>query len=155
VEGDLFTFSHPLWLWLAAGGLLLIAEIATGSSWLLWPAVCAAFVGALTAAGLPFPLQDQLALWAVLSVVTTFASRRLFRRARAAEPEAEGDINEVRLLGRTGQALSDFSQGRGRILVDGCEWAAESEPGEEVRSGARVEVVARVDGARLKVRAAV
>lgn len=148
---DLTSFSHPLWLWLATGGVLLIAEILTGTSWLLWPAVCAAFVGALTALGLPFPLPEQLMLWATLSVVTTFASRKLFKR-QGAGPEVEGDINEVRLLGRPGQALTDFSHGRGRVLVDGNEWAAETEAGETVTAGTRIEVLERLDGARLRVR---
>lgn len=152
MSGDLFSFSHPLWLWLAAGGLLLIAEIGTGSSWLLWPAVCAAFVGVLTTLGLPFSLPEQLALWAVLSVVTTFASRSLFKRRRATL-DTDADVNEVRLLGRTGQALTPFAHGRGRVLIDGGEWNAELDGEEDLAAGARVEVVERLDGARLKVRA--
>jgi hypothetical protein len=149
--GDLFSFTHPLWLWMAAGGLLLIGELVTGSSWLLWPAVCAVAVGALTALGLPFPLTEQIALWAGLSVVSTFASRSLFKRRTATE-DGEADINEVRLLGRSGEALTAFSRGRGRVLVDGCEWTAELDGAEELAAGSRVEVVERLDGARLKVR---
>ena len=143
---------HPFWLWLAAGGVLLIAEIATGSSWLLWPAICAAFLGALTGIGAPISIPEQLALWAVLSVATTFGSRRLFKRTGDTR-DVDDDINDPRLLGRSGQALADFSHGRGRVLVDGGEWSAECEDGTDLTAGARVEVTGRVDGARLKVRA--
>lgn len=151
MDGDLFSFSHPLWLWLAAGGLLLIGEIVTGTSWLLWPAVCAAFVGALSALGLPFPIQDQLMLWAGLSIVTTFAGRRLFRRKTA---EEDADVNDVRqrLVGRQAEAIAPFVGGRGRVLVDGCEWPAELDDSAAVAAGDRVEVLAPLDGARLKVR---
>ncbi len=150
---EIFSFTHPFWLWLAAGGLLLLGEILSGSSWLLWPAVCAAFVGALTALGIEFPLQEQLALWAGLSVVTTFASRSLFKRRRPTD-EVEDDVNEPKLLGRSGRAVSAFEGGCGRVLVDGAEWTAELEGADALPVGARVEVVERIDGARLKVRSA-
>ena len=150
--GEVFSFTHPLWLWLGAGAVLLMAELATGSSWLLWPAVCAGLVGVLAALGLPFPVQDQIALFAVLSVASTFASRGLIRRQRRAHPDAD-DVNELRLPGRPGEAVAPFVAGRGRVLVDGAEWRAELDGGGELAIGACVEVVERLDGARLKVRA--
>jgi membrane protein implicated in regulation of membrane protease activity len=153
VDTDLFSFAHPLWLWLGGAALLLTAEVVTGTSWLLWPAVSAAVVGLLTALGLDFPLPDQLALFAVLSVVSTFISHRFTRRRRALHPETD-DVNDAhtRLLGRSGEAVTDFRAGRGRVLVDGAEWRAELESGEDLPFGAPIEVVARLDGARLQVR---
>ena len=147
---EVFAFTHPLWLWLAAGGLLLLGEIVTGSSWLLWPAVCAGFMGVLAALGVDMSVAEQLALWAGLSVATTLASRRLFRRERG---EADGDdVNAVRLLGRSGRAVTAFEGGRGRVLVDGAEWTAELDGADALPSGARVEVTGQLDAARLRVR---
>lgn len=148
------SFAHPMWLWLAGGALLLIGEAVTGSSWLLWPAVSAAIVGLLTALGLDFPPQDQVALFAVLSVASTFASQGLIRRRRRREADA-ADVNDphLRLIGRGGEAVTPFTAGRGRVLVDGAEWRAELEDEAELPAGARIEVVERLDGARLRVRA--
>lgn len=142
-------FTQPLWLWLAAGGLLLVGELATGSSWLLWPAVSAAVVGLLSAVA-PIGLPLQLILFAVLTIATTAASRTLFRRP---SPALDDDVNDVqsRLLGRTGVVLTADGNGRGRVLVDGCEWAAEPAGDEMLRPGARVRVLDRLDGARLRV----
>ena len=39
-----FFFAHPFWAWMAIGGVFLIAELMTGSGWLLWPAGAAADV---------------------------------------------------------------------------------------------------------------
>ena len=36
-----FYLGHPMWVWLAVGALLLAAEVATGSGYLLWPAASA------------------------------------------------------------------------------------------------------------------
>ena len=36
--------SQPFWIWLALGALILAAEAAMGTEWLLWPAVSAAAV---------------------------------------------------------------------------------------------------------------
>ena len=151
---DLFSFAHPLWLWLAAGALLLIGEVVTGTSWLLWPAVSAALVGLLSALGVTSSLGEQLAMFAVLSVASTFASQGLIRRRRRGDADG-ADINDsaARLPGRTGEAVGAFTSGRGRVLVDGAEWRAELEGDDDLPAGAEIEIVERLDGARLKVRA--
>ena len=148
--GELSVFGGPFALWLAAGGLLLVGELATGSGWLLWPAVSAAAV-ALLSAVLPIGLPAQLVVFAGLTIASTLASRRWLRR-RPSLLEAD-DVNDVqpRLLGRHGVVLSAIRHGQGRVLVDGCEWAAELAGGGELPEGAPVVVIERLDGARLKV----
>ncbi len=56
-----FYAAHPLWSWMIVAGVLLAAEVATGSGWLLWPAASAALVGLLTLAGLPFGWEGERA----------------------------------------------------------------------------------------------
>jgi membrane protein implicated in regulation of membrane protease activity len=120
MDPGLFSFTHPLWLWLAGGALLLTGEALTGSSWLLWPAVSAAVVGLLTAFGFDFPPQDQLALFAVLSVASTFASQGMIRRRRRLEPDpATSTTPMAACSGVQGEVVSVFENGRGRVLVDG------------------------------------
>ena len=143
--------NQPFWVWLTVGLVILTAELATGSGWLLWPAVSAAIVAYLTMLGVDVGLPGEIAMFAVLTIATTFASRRFLKR----KADALIDVNEpARLVGRTGLATSPFIEGYGRVAVEGCEWAAELENGEVLPEGARIEVAALKDGARLVVREA-
>jgi len=142
---------QPFWVWLAVGAIILTAEVATGSGWLLWAAASAAAVGYIAILAPEMGLGVEIILWAVLSVASTFAARRFFPKERTA-----GDINDnaERLIGRTGEATSDFRGGYGRVAVEGCEWAAQLEGGETLPEGAKIEVAALTDGSRLVVRQA-
>lgn len=140
--------SQPFWLWLALGCLILAVEAASGTEWLLWPAVSAGVVAiiALIAPNLgPFV---EIALFAVLTLVTSIASRRLIKRVNPSEP----DINDrdARLLGERAEVVQPFVDGRGRVFVSGSEWPADIE-GDAPPVGASV-IVDAVDGPRLKVR---
>jgi len=143
--------NHALVGWLAIGAVLLILELVTGSGWLLWPAGSAGAVGAITL-GADLPLAAQAGIFALLTAATTFAGRRWLG------PRSHGghDPNDplTRLVGRHGEAASSFEGGRGRVFVDGKEWAAELVGDGSLAPGGRVEVVALVGGARLKVRPA-
>lgn len=140
---------NPLALWMVIGAVLLALEVGTGTGWLLWPAGSAALTG-VAALALHLDLPMQLVAFAILTIATTLAGRRFFPRA---ENAAGGDINDTtsRLTGTEGVAAESFQAGRGRVFVDGKEWAAELEGGGALASGARV-VVTGVGGSRLMVR---
>lgn len=138
---------HPFALWIATGGLLLAVEVGTGSGWLLWPAGAAALTAILTLV-MPLALPAQAMIFALLTILTTLAGRRFFPRRPVL-----ADINDTRtrLAGLAGVAAGDFREGRGRVFVDGKEWAAELEGAGALASGGKV-VVVGVDGASLTVR---
>jgi membrane protein implicated in regulation of membrane protease activity len=140
---------HPFWVWLAVAAIFLAIEVGTGTGWLLWPAASAALVGILALA-VPMNLPVEIALFAVLTIATTYLARRFLR------PALEGkapDLNDplMRLIGRDGQVLSTFENGLGRVFVDGKEWQARLD-GAAPLSGQRIQVVG-VDGTTLTVRA--
>ncbi|HEU0163005.1 MAG TPA: NfeD family protein [Rhizomicrobium sp.] len=139
---------HPFALWLVVGGILLAFEVSTDSGWLLWPAGSAALTAAIVSTW-PLDIYLQLVVFALLTIVTTLAGRRLFPRV---QPEG-ADINDThaRLAGSEGVTAGDFASGNGRVLVDGKDWAADAEGGAAPMPGTRVTVV-RVGGARLTVR---
>jgi inner membrane protein len=143
--------NHALADWLAIGGVLLILELITGSGWLLWPAGAAAVVAIITL-GPDLPLPAQAAIFALLTAIATFAGRRWMGRHAHGGHDPNDPLS--RLVGRHGEAASPFEGGRGRVFVDGKEWAAELVGGDALAPGGRVEVVALVGGARLKVRPA-
>lgn len=146
-----FYADHPMWIWLAIAVLLLTIEVATGSGWLLWPAAAAGATGMLTLfvrLGLP----AELLTFAALAIAATFLSRRFLKPRQTEDTDADINDQRVRLVGRSGEAVQDFVDGRGRVFVDGSEWAAEADAAAPLRAGSRVEVTG-LAGARLAVRA--
>jgi membrane protein implicated in regulation of membrane protease activity len=145
----------PFRLWVAAGAVLLAVEVATGTGWLLWAAACAGLMALVVLTPLGLELGGQMALFAVLTIVSTLAARKLMPH----RPPTGHDINDMhaRLTGKAGVAATAFSHGLGRVRVDGSEWDAEAEtnPGAAaIAPGDPVIVEAVLGGARLAVRAA-
>ncbi len=133
--------------WLVLGLLLLIAEMATGTTYLLWPSV-AAFLTALVAWLAPTNWAIELALFALLIIALTYFGHPLVKRWRE-EHAAEG-LNEraSALIGVRG-VVANFANGVGAVKVGDTMWRAVSE--ETLEPGQSVEVSA-VDGVTLKVK---
>ncbi|HEY2658308.1 MAG TPA: NfeD family protein [Caulobacteraceae bacterium] len=148
---ELYALSHPFWAWLTTGALLLVFELMSGSGYLLWPAASAGVV-ALLCMVLPLGWPAQVLIFVGLTIATTYVGRRYLRPA-ASMPGPDVNDKVARLIGRTGEVAHPFSQGRGRVFVDGSEWAADADGDEALIKGARVEVVEVLGGGRLKVRA--
>ncbi len=148
---ELYALSHPFWAWLAAGALLLVFELMTGSGYLLWPAASAGVVAVLCLV-LSLGGPGQVLVFVALTIVTTYLGRRYLRPA-AAMPGPDLNDKVARLIGRSGEVAHPFSHGRGRVFVDGSEWAADADGDPPLVKGARVEVVDVLGGGRLKVRA--
>lgn len=133
--------------WAALGLLLLIAEMSTGTTYLLWPAVAAFATAVLALAGVS-SIIVQVALFAALVIVLTLAGRPLAQRLRS--EKASNGLNErsQTLIGVRGQLMS-FVDGVGSVKVNDTVWRAVSD--EPLEAGQHVEVVA-VDGVTLRVR---
>ncbi len=142
--------SHPMWVWIGIGAILLAAEVMTGSGWLLWPAACATVVGLIALTGIDLGLPGSLAVFALLTIITSLLARRFAPGFPRRDSE---DINDRAggLAGQIGLAASAFADGEGRVLVNGAEWAARLESGGDAAIGARLQVVRVLDGARLLV----
>jgi len=146
-----FYFSHPFWAWLAIGAVFLTVEVATGSGWLLWPAGSAALVGLITLAAPHLGGAKDLVLFALFTVASTIAGRRWLRGV----PHGGPNINDplARLISHHGEVSKAFEGGLGRVFVDGKEWSAEQDGAGALAAGDKVQVIAVLGGARLKVRA--
>ncbi|MFZ4606200.1 MAG: NfeD family protein [Caulobacter sp.] len=142
--------AHPFWIWAAIAGVILAGEVATGTGWLLWPAACAAIVALLT-----FVLKGDFAVELAVFAVLTIASTLLARRYLPGNASGDGpDINDNigRLVGHYGMAVSAFEHGRGRVFIDGKEWAAVADEDETPLLDQRVKVLS-ADSGILKVKA--
>ncbi len=139
---------HPFSLWLAVAAVFLALEVATGTGWLLWPAAAGVLTGVIAQA-LKLNGLVSIGLFVILAIASTYLARRYLRPVL--EPKSP-DLNDPlqRLIGQRGQVLSTFEQGRGRVFVDGKDWAAETD--EPIPAISQEVVVIGLDGAVLKVR---
>jgi len=134
--------------WLALALVLLIAEMASGTTYLLWPAAAAGLVGLL---GFLVPLNGglELALFAALVIALTAFGRPLVRNLRIAAPVLNDRMTQM--VGARGVAAGDFANGVGAVKLGDTVWRATSE--HPIAAGVEVEVIA-IEGATVKVRAA-
>lgn len=148
-----FAFVNQLepWHWAALALLLLIGEISTGTTFLLWPAA-AAGVTALAAwlGGVEGALQ--VAMFAGLTLVLTLLGPR-YVRGRWLGPGEDAKLNErgAQMVGQRGEALEAFVNGVGAVKLGDTRWRALS--AEVIAAGDSVEVV-DADGPTLKVKRA-
>jgi len=135
--------------WLVLGLILLIAEMASGTTYLLWPAVAAFATALISLIGATSWMAD-MAIFAVLVIALTAFGRPLVARWRR-EGEASG-LNErsSSLIGERG-VVSDFANGAGSVKVGDTIWRAVSE--EALEAGQPI-VVDSVDGVTLRVKRA-
>lgn len=133
--------------WLVLGLILLIVEMASGTTYLLWPAV-AAFITALVALILPTNWMVDVALFAALIIVLTYFGHPLVKRWR--NDSAASGLNErnLTMVGKRG-VVANFANGVGSVKIADTIWRAVSE--EALEAGQSVEV-AGVDGVTLKVK---
>jgi len=139
-----------MWAWWAIAGLILIAELLTGTTYLLWPAAAAFLTGiiALEVFGTAWPVQ--LGVFAVLSVVLLWAGDRWVRPRLKAGASSGLNDRSGRMIGQRVTVVADFSTGRGRVRYGDTEWAAETLDGSDLSAGANC-VVAEVRGVVLMI----
>lgn len=127
-------------LWVLLGGALCIAELFTGTFYLLLLGV-AAFAAAL-GAWLGLPVGMQFALVAIVSLAGLPLASRASRR-RAAPTGNYDSGQSIDLKDVNGQVQGYYS---------GSYWQVEDVAGRQLAAGQRVRIV-RVDGSRLIVAA--
>jgi len=135
--------------WLVLGLILLIAEMASGTTYLLWPAVAAFLTALVSLTGATNWIAD-MAVFALLVIVLTAFGRPIVQRWRE-EGAATGLNERSRALIGTRGVITVFANGAGSVKVADTVWRAISD--ETLQPGQTV-VIDAVDGATLKVRAA-
>lgn len=140
------------WHWLALAAILIILEIVTPTTYLLWPGLAAAAVGILSAISGGLGGDVELLVFAVLAVGATILGRRM---ATPAGTEALSGLNRRadQYVGRMASAADAFSNGRGPVVLDDTHWQARDVDGANHARGVTLEVLGH-EGAILKVRKA-
>jgi inner membrane protein len=133
--------------WLVLGLILLIAEMASGTTYLLWPAV-AAFITALVSLAGMTNWVAELVIFAVLVIVLTAFGRPIVQRWRHEGGQAGLNERSAAMIGVRGVIIA-FANGVGSVKVNDTVWRAASD--ETLTPGDTVEVSA-VDGVTLTVK---
>ena len=117
---------HGLFWWVGAG-VLVIAELMTGTFYLLM--IAAGFLAGLVAYAFGVPLDQQFAIAAGVALVAVVALRRMrsSRRRRGADLSRDPDVNLD--IGAT-LAVAGWRDGRARAMYRGAQWDVELAPGE-------------------------
>lgn len=130
-----------LWLvWAIAAVLCLIAELLTGGFFIM----CFAIGAAAAAVVAPFAgFNVQLAVFAIVSTLSIFFVRPFALRYLHRDDEKRVS-NADAILGQSGIVSQVIeANGYGRVAIDGDDWKAEAENGEEIELGAKVVVTGR------------
>jgi inner membrane protein len=136
------------WMWLAAGLVLVVAELATpGGFVIVFFGVGALAVGLLVLLGVVDSLTIQILLFSVLSVASLALVRGRLQSRMRVPPSSNVDS----LIGDLAIPQERLSPGLvGRVEVRGSTWSARNTSDVTIHQGQRARVAA-VDGLTLAV----
>jgi inner membrane protein len=134
------------WFWLSLGLILGVAEMVAPGFFLMWLGLAALIVGLLDYA-LPIAIPFQVALFAVLSVLTVFAGKKFLHDNPIETDDPKLNDRGARLTGEVVTVVEAITDGQGRVKVGDTVWSAR---GTDAGVGARVRVTG-ADGAVLLV----
>jgi hypothetical protein len=142
----------PWWGWVAAGMLMLVAELALvdAAFYLVFLGISALLVGTAELAGFSLPFWMQWTLFALLAVGSlVFFRGKVYERLRggATSEIPEGVTGDSAVAG---EAIAPGA--RGRVELRGSSWTARNCGSTQIEAGARCRVE-RADGLTLEVRA--
>ena len=130
------------WHWWILAGILLIIELSTPVYFFLWLAFSAAAVGFLLLVFPSIPVEAQLVLFGVLSIVAVLA----WRRYREIHPPVSDQplLNQrgQQYTGRTFTLNNPIVNGVGKVEVDDSTWRVK---GPDLPAGTQIKVTG-VDG---------
>ena len=134
-------FEHIVfWHWWILAGVLLILELTAPVFFFLWLGIAAVATGLLLLVFPNIPLESQLVLFAVLSIVAVLTWRK-YREARPFVSD-QPNLNRrgMQYVGRVFTLEQPITNGVGKIAVDDSTWRVKG-PDLPVGTQVRVEGV--------------
>ena len=134
--------------WVIIGVVLLILELVTGTTYILWPAAAALAVG-FVAFILPIPWTMQLLLFFIVSSVLLVVGHKYV--GPKINQQGPSDLNDraQSMVGMRVKAIANFETGLGRVQVGDTQWRASIAKGK-VKAGQELRVLS-VKGTTLQV----
>ncbi len=144
--GEWLSTLQQHWFWLSLGFILGAVEMIAPGFFLMWLGLAAIIVGMLTWA-LPISLPLQVALFAILSVLTVYAGKKFLKDNPIESDDPKLNNRGARLNGEIVTVVEAIADGHGRVRVGDTDWNAR---GADAAAGAKVRVIG-ADGAVLLV----
>ena len=125
------------WFWLSLGLILGAIEMLAPGFFLMWLGLAAIIVGLLSwlVPGMIIPMQ--VALFAVLSVLTVYAGKRFLKDNPIESDDPALNDKGARLTGEIVTVVEAIENGRGRVRVGDSDWNAR---GPDAAAGSKVRV---------------
>jgi membrane protein implicated in regulation of membrane protease activity len=132
----------PIWMWLAAGGALLVAEMLTVD--LLFASLAFSAFMAAGVNALGFNMAVQGVTFGIAAVISLFILRPIaLKNLKKRTPDFATNVDA--LVGSSAFTLSVVTDRSGQIKLNGETWSARSDSGE-IPADFKVQVVA-IEGA--------
>ena len=138
------------WHWWILAGVLLIIELLLPAFFFLWLGIAAAATGLIILVFPDAPMESQLVLFAVLSIVAVVAWRRYREISVPTSDQPHLNRRGHQYIGREFTLDDPITNGVGRVEVDDSTWRVK---GPDLPAGTNV-VVTDIDGVVFIVRAA-
>ncbi len=137
------------WHWLILAGLLLILELTAPAFFFLWLGIAAAAVGLILLVFPSIPIETQLVLFGITSIVAVLAWRK-YRESRPLSTD-QPNLNRRghQYIGRKFSLDTPIINGMGKVTVDDSTWRVK---GPDMPAGTVIRVT-DVDGVAFKVEA--
>lgn len=133
------------WNWMVLGFALLALELVVPGFYLLWIALAALVIGAVSLliwdAGF-WIWQVQVVAFLALALVATYLGHRLMGGRNAETDQPLLNLRGEQMIGRTATLTEPIREGRGRIQLGDTLWRVS---GPDLPSGTRVRVKAASD----------
>ena len=138
------------WHWWILAGILLILELTAPAFFFLWLGIAAAAVGMILLVFPNIPLETQLVLFSIASVVAIIAWKK-YRESRPITTD-QPNLNRRghQYIGRVLTLTEPIVNGDGKVTVDDSTWRVK---GPDLDAGTAIRVTG-VDGVIFEVEAA-
>jgi hypothetical protein len=137
------------WHWWILAGLILILELTAPAFFFLWLGIAAAAVGLILLVFPSIPMETQLVLFGITSIVAVL----IWRKFRESRPRATDQPNLNRrghqYIGREFSLENPIVNGVGKVVVDDSTWKVK---GPDMPAGTHIKVI-DVEGVVFRVEA--
>lgn len=137
-------------IWIIIGVVLILSELLATSIVAVFLGLAAIVVGILLQLGWIEAASTQYSIFGIVSLVLLFTARGRFKRWFVGYTADKGEHPSrfTEDIGDMVTVLADFQQGRGRVVLNGVHWDAQSS--DELKAGDLARVVAN-EGIHLTV----
>lgn len=143
---------ETMWLWGVLGLVLLAAEMATGTFYVLWFGVAALIIAVLTWLMPSMSVAVQLFLFSILSIGSLFVWRSYYKKTETHSRVGQAQGEEIGRVGTIIEPVSAMQNGRIQFtqgVMGSREWVAVAD--EAIEAGKQAVVIA-VEGNSLRVK---